>query len=121
MFTKNLYQLGRKVSTVVVACALAIGAANVSGEVGPVAPGMHPARLLESNVLAQPVADLEKAFWVCDHIAATRGVEATPVELCSVIYDVLKTRKFGGDFEQLLDWWRQNKPAEHEKLSSGGR
>jgi hypothetical protein len=62
--------------------------------------------------------DLERAFWVCDYTATTRGVHAAPIELCSAVTDELKHEKFGGDFEQLLKWWQENKPAEHQKLAS---
>jgi len=65
-----------------------------------------------------PVADLEQGFWVCDYVATTRGVHATPIELCSTIMDQLQTSKFGGDYEALLGWWRENKPAEHQKLEA---
>jgi hypothetical protein len=67
---------------------------------------------------ALPVADLEQGFWVCDYVATTRGVYATPIELCSTIMEQLQTSKFGGDFEALLGWWRENKPAEHQKLEA---
>jgi len=64
------------------------------------------------------VADLEMAFWACDYIATTRGVEATPVAMCSAVYDELKAMKFAGDFGELLDWWKLNKAVEHQKIAS---
>jgi len=70
----------------------------------------------EANALANTVAELESAFWACDYVATTRGVDATPVAICGAVYDELKTLKFGGDFGELLAWWKQNKPVEHERL-----
>jgi hypothetical protein len=51
----------------------------------------------------------------------TRGVHAIPVAICSAVTDQLKHDKFGGDFQELLVWWRQNKPAEHQKLAAAER
>ena len=56
-------------------------------------------------------------FWACDYIATTRGVDAAPVALCSEVYDELKTVRFGGDFSELLAWWKENKPAQHERIA----
>jgi len=77
-----------------------------------------PGPLLEARVVALSAADLEEAFWVCDYTATTVGTGATPVDLCSAVYDELKARKFGGEFELLLAWWRQNKPAEHARQAA---
>ena len=62
-------------------------------------------------------ADLERAFWVCDYAATTRGVSATPVELCGAVYEELKNTKFRGDFSELLLWWKENRRAEHQKFA----
>jgi hypothetical protein len=70
----------------------------------------------EATAGARSISELESAFWACDYVATTRGVDATPVAICGAVYDELKTLKFGGDFGELLAWWRQNKPAEHERL-----
>jgi hypothetical protein len=62
--------------------------------------------------------DIEQAFWACDYIGTTRGVLAAPVEFCSEVTAALKERKFDGDFGLLLEWWTQNKPAQHARLAS---
>jgi hypothetical protein len=72
----------------------------------------------EADAGATVVADLEAAFWVCDYIATTRGVEATPIAICGAVYDELKAAKFAGDFGELLAWWKQNKVVEHLKIAS---
>ena len=64
----------------------------------------------------QAPADLEQAFWACDYIATTHGVQAAPVALCSEVTAALQEQKFGGDFGRLLEWWQQNKPAQHARL-----
>jgi hypothetical protein len=70
---------------------------------------------LETSTLA----DVEDAFWVCDYMA-TIG-KADQVTTCAAVYDALKARKFGGDFDKLLLWWEQNKVAQHAKLDAGDR
>jgi hypothetical protein len=90
------------------------GAANACTEAEPI-----PETLVEMRVAALGAADLEEAFWICDYTATTVGMGATPIGLCSAVYDELKARKFNGDFEQLLYWWRQNKPAEHARQAAG--
>jgi hypothetical protein len=78
---------------------------------------------LSAPSFADPVAlsapVLERAFWTCDHIATTRGPDATPVDFCAGVYDELKKRKFGGDFAALLGWWKVNKIIEHDRLTNG--
>jgi hypothetical protein len=68
-----------------------------------------------------PPAALEKAFWTCDHAGTVHGVHATPIAFCAAVTDELKNSKFGGDFLQLVEWWRLNKIEEHDKLDAGGR
>jgi hypothetical protein len=35
--------------------------------------------------------------------------------LCASLSDALKQRRFDGDFERLLAWWRAHKAAEHAR------
>ena len=74
--------------------------------------------ILTSTAADVRMADLEQAFWICDYTASTRGVHATPVEMCSAVTDELKQQKFGGDFGEMLEWWRQKKPVEHNRLQA---
>ncbi len=79
----------------------------------------HAAPASESP--APNVGELEKAFWACDYIATTRGVLAAPVVTCRYVTDELQKEKFGGDYDRMLAWWRQNKVAEHRKLAQSIR
>ena len=88
-----------------------IGLRTVHAE-APVAPSTREAR-----AGANTVSELESAFWACDYVATTRGVDATPAAICQAVYDEIKTLKFRGDFDELLAWWKQNKPAEHARLA----
>jgi hypothetical protein len=91
--------------------ALAVLGAGVGARQESVA--MLPA---PAQTVARSVADLEKAFWVCDYVATTRGVEHTPADVCVAVTEDLKNGKFEGDFEALVAWWRDNKVAEHQSL-----
>lgn len=84
----------------------------------PVQPHSSHASALQTTLSGSHSDNLEAAFWFCDYVAATRGVEATPIAMCSAAYDELKSVKFGDDFGALLDWWRQNKTVEHRKVAS---
>ena len=63
-------------------------------------------------------AGLEKAFWICDHAATNNGVDGSAAIACGAIYDSLKVSKFNGDFDLMLVWWRKNKAAEHQALTT---
>ena len=89
--------------------------------------GGHPSRVAAAPE-AQPVtpmgrsvsvAQLEQAFWICDH-AATKGmIDSGSAVICGGVTDALKNRKFRGDFDRMVTWWRQNKPAQHNALDTG--
>ena len=59
-----------------------------------------------------PLDALEAAFWHCDYVATTRG-PIGDLTNCVVVYDALKERKFGGDFDQLVAWWNRDKVVQH--------
>lgn len=65
--------------------------------------------------------ELERAFWICDHAATTRGVDGSTAITCSVITEDLQARKFNGDFSAMLAWWRQHKAAEHQAREAASR
>ena len=70
-------------------------------------------------LVGERLVDLEEAFWSCDYLVTTRGV--ADAVTCGAIYYVLKERKFHGDVDKLLSWWRQNRIAQHEKLALVGQ
>jgi hypothetical protein len=62
------------------------------------------------------LSDLEAAFWACEYAATTRA--SANIANCSAIYASLKERKFGGDFDELLKWWRQNRESAFRRLAA---
>ena len=65
---------------------------------------------------AATTAELESAFWACDYVATTRGVQATPAAACRLATESLKREKFGGSFPAMVEWWRVNKAARHQEM-----
>jgi hypothetical protein len=98
--------------TALTAFAAALTAGSAMAEQTTVAPSVA------SRVAVVSLADLEDAFWVCDYTATTRGPEGSDLTVCTAVYEAIKERKFGGDFDGLLDWWRQNKVVRHDALAA---
>ena len=69
-----------------------------------------------SELSSARLTDLENAFWVCDYLATTRGGSDIPT--CTAVYEAVKQIKFGGDFDKLVAWWRQNKVAQHQNIAA---
>ncbi len=120
--TKKLASNKGHVSALLNAAALsvvgaAIGLFSIGASAQGTAKSAAPAEVLAR---ANP-ADLEKAFWICDHAATNHGVGGGMAIACGVITEDLKMKKFNGDFDRMVAWWRQNKAAEHQVLAASGR
>lgn len=86
-----------------------------SGSIGAT-PQPTPVHRMTFDGAERSAGEIEKAFWICDYVASTRGMEFVALDLCAAITDLIKTEKFGGDYGEMVEWWRQQKPAEHRKL-----
>lgn len=86
----------RVVQTATVALAAAVGAAQA-----------QPAH---DDVRHLSVDDLKRGYLACHDASTRRVLGMGEVMHCSVIYEVLKQRAFGGDFERLLAWARAQPP-----------
>ena len=65
-------------------------------------------------------AEVERAFWACDHAATVGRIDTGTAITCGSLTEMLKVRKFGGDFNAMLAWWRLHKEAEHLALDKAG-
>jgi hypothetical protein len=92
--------------------AAAIAAAP---SLGMAAPQTMPCRITAQGAESN-AGDLERAFWVCDYVASTHGMQFVSMDLCAAITDLIKTEKFDGDYEELVRWWQEHKPAQHMRL-----
>ena len=63
-------------------------------------------------------ADLERAFWVCDRASTLYAIDSSTAGACSAITEELKSKKFSGDFNAMLAWWRVNKESAHQALEA---
>jgi hypothetical protein len=53
-----------------------------------------------------PERDLERQFLRCSRESSERLLGFGEAAVCSIGFEALKKRKFGGDFEAMLAWWR---------------
>lgn len=58
---------------------------------------------------------LEARFWACDVASTHTVLSAAEGAQCVRWQDELKQRRFGGDFERLLAWWRAHKAEQHAR------
>lgn len=106
----------QRLAAVVIAAALGWTCTGASAQ-----EQLNPQKSIEVSARASSFADLEKAFWICDHAATTNGVDRGTAVVCGAITEDLKVRKFNGDFDSMLAWWKQNKAAEHRALATVSR
>lgn len=52
------------------------------------------------------IDELKRAYLSCDRAAMSGQLHGAGAMQCSIIYEELKRRAFGGDFERLLVWSR---------------
>lgn len=62
-------------------------------------------------------ARLEQVFWDCERLAARIAVPLDTGAMCARAGDELRQRRFDGDFERMLAWWRSHKAAQHAQHS----
>ena len=99
---------------IVLASGAALAFSGTQLSAGEKASKPHTA---ETGVTHRTLADLEKAFWVCDHAATVYGVlDMGSAVVCAVTTRDLRLRKFNDDFNAMLNWWQRNKARQHQLL-----
>lgn len=53
--------------------------------------------------------ELKRVYLECDRFATRTLLDLGDAAHCSMVGEELKHRIFGGDFERLLAWWREQK------------
>ena len=69
------------------------------------------AQALRDDLKHVSVEDLKRGYLACHQASMRRMLDMGETMQCSVIYEALKQRAFGGDFERLLAWTRAQAPA----------
>ena len=86
---------------------------------------MHPIVLMFAALLAfaahgntidgerfdASVDALKRAYLACDRSAMRGQLSSGGIMHCSMVYEELKRRAFGGDFDKLLAWSNSQQPA----------
>lgn len=52
----------------------------------------------------RPIEELKRVYLQCERAAVAGKLDGEDVGLCSVVYEELKWRAFGGDFHRLKAW-----------------
>jgi len=89
--------------------ALAVGLA-LAAPVASTAPAAHA----ESRAPALEdlrIDELKRVYLSCNSAALRGRLDTAAVRQCSVVYEALKRRAFGGDFLKLLAWSRAQPAA----------
>jgi len=69
------------------------------------------------HLASASIEALQRTYLECDRIATRTLLDLASAAHCSMVGEELKHRAFGGDFEQLLAWWRANKQAGAEGVT----
>ena len=59
---------------------------------------------LDAKPDAMPVDELKRVYLSCNRAAMGSQLDTPGIMQCSVVYEQLKLRAFGGDFEKLRAW-----------------
>lgn len=62
---------------------------------------------------AAAIDKLKEAYLACNRDASSGGFNRAGIMRCSMIYEELKQRAFGGDFLRLLEWSSAQSPAQN--------
>jgi hypothetical protein len=59
-----------------------------------------------------PIDELKRAYLSCSGAALSGRLSGGEIMACSLVYEELKRRAFGGDFHKLLAWSKTQPPAQ---------
>ena len=88
------------------------GAAQCSVPVPAHDTGALPDRAATIARMEQmPDACLKRLLFVCGEAANQRAMDTGSAYICSMNYEALLHKSFGGNFAQMLAWWRGERAA----------
>lgn len=104
-----------RVLTGLASCLFTVGVLTTPG-IQAREPG--PALDYESRFVAAlrelPERDLKAFYLRCSRTAMQGSIGSNDIALCSIGYEILLKRAFGGDFFALLAWWRSQPKEDAE-------
>ena len=62
-----------------------------------------------THFVSQPLEQLELVYLRCSREAELRLLGMDEAAMCSIASEALLKRRFDGDFEAMLAWWRTNR------------
>jgi len=68
-----------------------------------------------SHLAAVTVDELKVAYLECDRRASHALLDVADAAHCSMVFEELKQRAFGGDWNRLLAWWRAQQLAQAQR------
>jgi hypothetical protein len=86
--------------TFVVAASMAL---IFAAPTAPIARGQS----LDGRPKDVSIDELKRFYLACDRAASDGRLDTAAFMQCSIVYEELKRRAFGGDFGKLLAWWRE--------------
>jgi hypothetical protein len=72
---------------------------------------MAHSQSLDSELIRIPIVELKRVYLACNRAAIDGRLNTGGIMHCSVVYEELKRRAFGGDFHKLLAWSKVQPPA----------
>ena len=94
----TIHPIVPRTRAVTVACAIWVASATA------LAPEASDEELEDTSIDA-----LKIAYMLCDRRSINGALSSADIMHCSVLYEELKQRAFGGNFEKLLAWSRANR------------
>ncbi len=64
---------------------------------------------------ALPLPKLEETYWACDYKATVAVASGYEGQVCVIAYEILKKKKFNGDYGEFIKWWQAQKSVEYAK------
>ncbi len=91
-------------------CGAAVAASQpVQPKVALPTAGDSVAERFLPEVKAMGMPELEKTYWMCEGETKTGMLDLGDGASCSIVYEELKLRKFKGDFNAFMTWWKVEK------------
>lgn len=76
---------------------------------------LHVAHSQTSSLAEKPLAqnltpaELKRVYLACDLASSRARLGMHDAMQCSIVHEELKERVFGGNFDQMLAWWREQR------------